>query len=251
MSLMAMSSGHFAVSSVVPLPDSIPGIQIRERSPEKSSFGDRIIRYMESQKYKIYRGDGEINIVYVEGVNEDGSTNGNEGNKFNDRRIVIQFKGGKPEIIGNWDATVNPGVAYLGMNPNGLPHTLFGQYKSWQVGQHCGLSGGSCHEGLIQVAPIKVVRAWTAMRPSGEEVEQGKTFDGKPVKIQEGEFDINQHWGYDYSLDDIAKASAGCLVGRTIAGHQEFMGVVKRSAQYRQNPGFIFETAIVPGWDLK
>ena len=116
MSLASMVSGHFAVSPVMQLPDSTPGIQKQEQPAQAMGLGDRVIRYMESKKYKIYRGEGEINIMYVEGMNEDGSGNDNEGNKFNDRRLVIAFKDGKPEIGGNWDATVNPGVAYLGLS---------------------------------------------------------------------------------------------------------------------------------------
>lgn len=215
-----------------------------------SKFEDRIWAYMESQGYAIAQNPGEINIIYVEGANEDGTLNDNKSNEFNDRRIVLTVTDGRPKIIGNWLATVNPGVDYLGVNPKGLPHTVFGQYKSWQVGQHCGMSGGNCHEGLIQVAPIKVNRAWTGARPTQVEIDKGKTFDGKETFIESGEFGINQHWGYDYPANDISKASAGCLVGRSIDEHVEFMKIVKSSTQYKSNPGYIFYTTIIPAWAL-
>jgi len=216
----------------------------------QGQFAQRIVKYMEAKGYQISRKPGEINIVYVEGADEDGTPNSNQSNHFNDRRIVLAYKNGQPEIVGNWMATVNPGVAYLGVNPKGLPHTMFGQYPAWQVGTHVGASGGAGHEALIQVASIKVIRAWTGMRPSNVELEKGKTFDGNPTSVEAGEFGINQHWGYDYSPDDISKASAGCLVGRTIEGHQEFMAIVKSDPRYRQDSSYIFSTTIIPGWKL-
>ena len=223
----------------------------RVREPAvQASFAKRITDYMQSKNYKLDKNPGEVNIVYVEGANEDGSTNDNKSNQFNDRRVAIVFKDGVPAIAGNWEATVNPGVAYMGDNQKGLPHTLFGQYSSWQVGTHVGPSGKNGHEGLLQSAPIKVVRAWTGARPSNAEIERGTTFDGKKTFIESGEFGINQHWGYDYSADDISIASAGCLVGRTIEGHKDFMQIIKADPRYRKDSGFMFTTAIIPSWEL-
>lgn len=216
----------------------------------QGQFADRIVKYMEAKGYQVSRKPGEVNIVYVEGADEDGTPNSNQSNHFNDRRIVFSFQDGQPKIVGNWLATVNPGVAFLGVNPKGLPHTMFGQYQSWQVGTHVGASGGSGHEALIQVAPVEVVRAWTGMRPSDAEIKKGKTFDGQSTFVERGEFGINQHWGYDYPPDDISKVSAGCLVGRSIDEHIKFMKTIKSDPRYRSDSSYLFFTAILPGVEL-
>lgn len=247
-----------AILSTLPAPgDGSPAIaQIgaaagqAAASQHYSKFEDRIFSYMKAQGYVISTNPGEINIVYVEGANEDGTLNDNKSNEFNDRRIVFAVDGGKPKIIGNWLATVNPGVAAIGLNSKGVPHTAFGQYKAWKVDQHCGMSGNNCHEALVQDAPIKVNRAWTGARPTQVEIDKGKTFDGKETFIESGEFGINQHWGYDYPANDISKASAGCLVGRSIDEHVEFMKIVKSSSQFKSNPGHLFHTTIIPAWAL-
>ena len=58
------------------------------------------------------RDTGEINIVYVEGLNEDGTVNDDAADKWNDLRVVIGFEGDKPVILGKWRATTEPGAYY-------------------------------------------------------------------------------------------------------------------------------------------
>jgi hypothetical protein len=45
-------------------------------------------------------------------MNPDGTLNDNALNVWNDLRIVIDFRDGKPKIIGCWEATTNPGKYY-------------------------------------------------------------------------------------------------------------------------------------------
>ncbi|MCC3459818.1 MAG: hypothetical protein EAZ73_09230 [Oscillatoriales cyanobacterium] len=194
----------------------------------------KIIQYMEARKYQIFRGNRELNIVYVEGMNTDGTLNGDEPNHFNDVRMVIEFNDKVPIVSGKWQATTEPGFYYTDnpMNPSGAARIAFGQYKAWQVGIH-GMS--EPHEALVQVDWVKVHRDYNR--------DMLRTRDD----IYEGNFGINQHHGYDHPQNDIYTASAGCLVGRTRAGHAQFMNVIKSDRRYQADPNFIFTTTIIPG----
>ena len=102
---------------------------------------------MERKGYQVDRGPGELNIVYVEGMNPDGTPNADEANKWNDLRLVIRFEGGVPKIVGEWAATTEPGRYWTEnpISPLGAARIEFGQYKSWQVGMH-----RNNHEALVQ-----------------------------------------------------------------------------------------------------
>ena len=185
---------------------------------------------MERKGYQVDRGPGELNIVYVEGMNPDGTPNADEANKWNDLRLVIRFEGGVPKIIGEWAATTEPGRYWTEnpMSPLGAARIEFGQYKSWQVGMH-----RNNHEALVQTGgEVTVCRD---LNKDGQ-----RTGD----KRQTGEFGINQHWGYD--LPEVEKASAGCLVGQSKDGHRQFMALVKSDPRYQANRKYVFATAVLP-----
>jgi len=194
----------------------------------------RIIKYMEAQKYQVFRGKDELNIIYVEGMNTDGNLNADEPNHFNDVRMIIGFADGVPIVLDKWQATTEPGFHYTDnpMNPNGAARIAFGQYRSWQVGIH-GMS--EPHEALVQVDYVKVYRDYNR--------DMIRTGD----RIDDGLFGINQHHGYDHPVNDIHTASAGCLVGRTRAGHNQFMKMIKGDRCYQIDRNFIFTTAIIAG----
>ena len=61
---------------------------------------------------------------------------------------------------------------------------------------------------------------------------------------------MNQHWGFDLPKADIGRASAGCLVGRTKAGHRAFMTLCKGDPRYTTNHSYRFLTAVLPAADV-
>lgn len=197
----------------------------------------KIVDYMESKGYRVFKKPKEYNIVYVEGMNEDGTLNSDAPNLFNDRRFVIEFRNDAPRIIGNWQATTEPGshYTYTPMNPRGAARIMFGQYKSWAVGIH---GNSDRHEALIQVAPVTVHRDFN------------KDFKRTNDRTDTGLFGINQHWGYDLPVNDIGIASAGCLVGRTRKGHREFMALIKQDTRYIADNSYVFWTTILPGNEI-
>ena len=201
-----------------------------KQSPVASDLAHLVVAAMERKGYQVDRGPGELNIVYVEGMNPDGTPNADEANKWNDLRLVIRFEGGVPKIVGEWAATTEPGRYWTEnpMSPLGAARIEFGQYKSWQVGMH-----RNNHEALVQTGgEVTVCRD---LNKDGQ-----RTGD----KRQTGEFGINQHWGYD--LPEVEKASAGCLVGQSKDGHRQFMALVKSDPRYQANRKHVFAAAILP-----
>ena len=217
--------------------------------PLPNNLAGRIIQYMINKNYVVATGNKEFNIVYIEGLNADGTLNNDAPNEFNDLRLVIEFVNGIPKIIGSWEGTTEPGNYYTfnSMNSNGAARIKFGQYKAWRMGLH----GKSAHRALIQVEPISVHR------------DRNQDFSRVGDWIDEGLFCINQHWGFDYSKNDIAYASAGCLVGRSTQGHIDFLQIIEQDARYLATPvgrpicdgdpserTYVFYTTIVPGDEL-
>jgi peptidoglycan hydrolase-like protein with peptidoglycan-binding domain len=204
-----------------------------------SDLAHLVIAAMERKGYQIDRGPGEVNIVYVEGMNLDGTPNHNEANKWNDLRLLIRFEGGEPNIIGKWVATTEPG-RYSTFHPSdpskGVARIEFGQYRAWQVGMH-GIGRRSSHEGLRQDAgTVTVCR------------DLNKDGSRQGDKRETGEFYINQHSGYNQS--EVEGASAGCLVGQSVPGHERFMELVKSDPRYKADRMHVFVTAILPASDV-
>ncbi|RAI34360.1 hypothetical protein, partial [Rhodoplanes roseus] len=206
------------------------------------TLAERIVAAMERRGCTIDRGPGEVNIVYVEGIDPDGTPNANRPNGFDDVRFIILFQDGIPVIAdpGAWEATTEPGKLYTErpLSKLGAARIPHGQQRCWQVGTHHP-GKASAHEALVQTgAEITVCRDGNRdYRRDGDATETGW-------------FGINQHHGYDYPRNDIKGASAGCLVGRTTAGHREFMALVKRDPRWRADPKFVFRTTVLPAAEV-
>lgn len=215
-------------------PDDLPTPQLRLGN----DLASRIIKYMQLKKYEIFQGIRQYNIVYVEGMNADGTLNNDPPNYFNDRRMVIQIVDGVPAIVGNWQATTEPGHRYTQrpMNTGGAARIKFGQYKAWQVGIH-GTSDR--HEALVQTGGTVTVHR-----------DFNKDYQRVGDKEDTGYFAINQHWGYDLPSNNVYYASAGCLVGRLRDGHREFMSLIKQDKRFQLNNRYIFYATVIYGQDL-
>lgn len=201
-----------------------------------NSLASQIVRWMAFKKHNIFTGTKQYNIIYLEGLNADGTLNPDKPNEFNDRRLVIEIDD-TPKILGNWDATTEPGDYYTThpMNTKGAARIAFGQYQAWQVGFH---GRHDSHEALIQVEPVSVYR------------DYNKDYKRTGDFLDTGLFGINQHWGYDLPVTKVYNASAGCLVGRSRSSHRLFMELLKRDRRYMENKNFTFTTTIVPGDQL-
>jgi peptidoglycan hydrolase-like protein with peptidoglycan-binding domain len=212
-------------------PTELPPPRIRPND----DLAGRIIKYMLLKNYDVFTKPSEYNIVYIEGMNADGKENDDAPNKFNDRRIVIEFVDGIPKILGNWEATTEPGTYYTTrpINSKGAARIQFNQFKAWRVGTH-----KDQYPALVQVANVTVHRDFNR--------------DGFRIgdKLDTGLFGINQHHANDASRHDIGRWSAGCLVGRSRSEHNQFMQLIMRDRRYQLNSNYIFVTTIIPGDDL-
>ena len=201
-----------------------------------NDLASRIVNYMLLKKYHVSVKPKEYNIVYVEGMNADGRENTDAPNKFNDRRIVIEIVDGVPKIRGNWEATTEPGTYYTKypMNKKGAARIAFDQFKAWRVGKH-----------KTQYPALRQVKSIT--------VHRDRNKDGSRVgdSLDTGIFYINQHHANNQPRHDIGLWSAGCLVGRTKAGHEEFMKIIMSDRRYKLNENYLFETTIIAGDDLQ
>ncbi len=214
-----------------------------ETSPEElpqpplilsEDLASRIIKYMQYKDYQIATEAQKYNIIYVEGMDKQGKLNDNQPNLFNDIRLVIECQDGKPEIIGYWEATTEPGYFYTynPSNEQGAARIAFGQYKAWRIGTY-GVS--EPHEALLQATNIKVHRDFNKdMKRTGDNVEMGL-------------FNIHQHWGYDLPYNNIGMGSTGSLVGRFREEHKQFMEIIKQDKRYQKNPNYLFLSTIISG----
>lgn len=199
-------------------------------------FAGRVVRAMQRQGHWFSRHPACFNIVYVEGCNIDGTLNGNTPNRFNAARLVLAVDDdGAPLILGAWEATTEPGEYWTvnPQDPRGAARIAFGQYKAWAVGMHHAGAPGA-HAALVQVSEISVHR------------DLNEDFRRDGDKVFAGLFGINQHWGYDLPVDDIRNASAGCLVGRTRAGHQQFMSLIRQDMRFAASSAYRYMTTVLP-----
>jgi len=205
------------------------------RAPD--SLAGRLVAAMHKAGHWLCRHPACVNLVYVEGMDEDGTANLDAPNAFNDLRVVLRVnRAGTPVIEALWEATTEPGRHYTlieKLDPRGAARIAFGQYKAWSVGTHmAGRPSG--HEALVQTAPIRVFR------------DLNQDFERTGDQVFAGLFGVNQHWGFDLPRSDIGRASAGCLVGRTKAGHRAFMALCKADPRYSASHGYRFLTSILP-----
>lgn len=212
---------------------------------QKLTTAGRIIRALDRRGATVHRNDGEVNIVYVEGADfEDDSQlvtfyrpNGNKPNLWNDVRVVVMFDKGEPFIHSWWQATTEPGFRYtehpIASDGAGAARIKLGQQKSWIVGLHRG------YEALVQQGGVVTVTR-----------DKNKDYKRDGDKETTGYYGINQHHGFDAPENDIGPHSAGCLVGREIEGHREFMALVKSDPRYKANKRFVFDTTVIEAAEL-
>lgn len=169
-----------------------------------SEVGTKAISMMKAKGYKI---ELDMNIVFLRHFYC------KDFDKFCDRQLVIDGTG---KVLYDGKSSTLPGAPYYNKpaNPGGTFAITPGQYASWKVGTHYGLTGRFVHEALIQVNPVNGTRAFKKDRS-----------DSKPVN---GNFGINIHGSGSTSNANVGTYSAGCLVADSMHNHKKFMSVIKQ-----------------------
>jgi hypothetical protein len=218
-------------------PDTFLPIQFDEQPNDdiSTALARRILRFMRDKGYWIARSPNMFNIVYVEGVNFDGSLNPDTHNQWNDRRIVIRIApGGQPQMVINHDATTEPGTPSPSEeHPLGVARIAFGQYKSWQEGLHKGRQ-----LALVQTGPVRIFR------------DKNKDHFRNGDKVYVGKFGINQHSTNNIPTQ-IGDYSVGCLVGRFYHEHLAFLTTVKQDVRFMLNTNYEFISTVIWGQSLQ
>lgn len=204
-----------------------------------------LLDYLRAKGYIVDTAPGELNIVYIEGMNPDGTLNPDTLDRWNDLRLVIDHDtAGQAKIICNHVATTEPGreatFSQSAGRRGGVARIAFGQYKAWQMGFHKQDKNGKNHPALVQRAPVSVHRD-----------KNRNGIRDKSDNIHVGMFGINQHGtrpGYRGQM--VGMFSEGCLVGFDWDMHIAFIQEVKKDVRYQKDQNHMFLTTIIAGDDL-
>lgn len=192
---------------------------------------------MEALGYEIYRNPGEINIVYVEGVNIDGVPNRDDLDHWNDLGLLIRFENGEPMIIHRAVCTTEPGRAATfaanALRLGGVARVQLTQYvEAWQMGFH---KSNPKHPALVQRGDVLVCR----------DLNRDGKRTGDRIRPATG---INQHGTRPGLISKIVGLwSEGCLVRLLWKEHLEFIDLVKTDPRYIADSKFLFTSTILDG----
>jgi hypothetical protein len=92
------------------------------------------------------------------------------------------------------------------------------------------------YEALVQSGSLTATR---------DRLGDGRTSDD--TKDEGDHFGSNDHHAWDADINNVSMHSAGCCVGRTIAGHEKFMSIIKTDRRYRCNHGYAWHRTILDG----
>jgi hypothetical protein len=206
-----------------------------DKPKSNSQIAAALVDYAKTKNWEIRTGQGKYNIFYVQGMFPSGVKNENTPNQFNDSRFLVEVNP-TPRLVGAWEASIEPGNHYTKqpMNPQGTAQIQVpGQYKAWRIGKH-----KNRELALVQVAPVDIIR---------DTNRNGKADEGD--EKSHSQIGANQHSASDQKVVD--DASAGCPVGRTSKGHQEFMNFLQKDTDYQKNSNFIFSTGFIAAKELR
>ncbi|NJM21297.1 MAG: hypothetical protein HC836_49570 [Richelia sp. RM2_1_2] len=215
----------------------IAGISVLTASnkpKEADKIAAALVDYARSQNWEVRTAERRYNVFYVQGMFPSGISNDNKPNQFNDSRFLVEVNP-TPRLVGAWSASIEPGNHYTKqpMNSDGAAQIQVpGQYKAWRIGKHKGRE-----IALVQVAPVNIIRDFNRNSKVDKE-------DKKEYSI----IGANQHSASDQKFVD--NASAGCPVGRTSKGHQEFMNYLQKDIDYQADNNFIFSTTFISAKNL-
>lgn len=202
-------------------------------------LASKLIAYMESRGDVVFKKDGELNIIYLEGANIDGTENPDKPDGWNDVRYLVRHFNGYPEIVFSQVATTEPGVAPThspaARKRGGIGRIIMGQQKGWKMGYH---KGDVNHPALVQCLPLLVHR----------DVNEDYRRTGDPIKNVTG---LNQHGTrVGYEGNNVGNWSEACLAGRIFNRHLEFISHIMNGPEYQADVDHIYYTAVYGGDDF-
>lgn len=204
------------------------------------SLGGRVAAALVARGHWLSRHPDCVNIVYVEGMDEQGRAVPRRPDAFDDLRLLLRIRaGGGPEILGAWGATTAAGrpAVETPAEPEGPPRLATGQHRAWVMGR-TAIGTEIEQEALGQARPLPVTRD-----ANGDFRREGDPSD-------RGIFLIDQHGGHDAPRAEVGGIGAGCLVGRSQAGHRGFIARLREDPRWRANAAHVFTTSILRAGDV-
>ena len=196
-----------------------------------------LVRAIEALKYPVDRAVGQINAIYVEGVNLDGTPNKNRPQFFDDACFLVKFEKSVPVLAGAWKCTTQPGPYYTDedhwLNAEGAANAEPAHHKDvWVVGVHNG-----DHVALVQRGNMIVVVR--------DKNSNHKRDPGEPRR--KGFFGINCHGPRkrEQVVELIGPYSAGCWVINSMPNHRAMMQVRTSDPRYVKNKNFKFSASLL------
>lgn len=185
--------------------------------------------------------NGAVNIVYIEGLNQGGSLNADQPNRWNDLRLLLTFDGTNWQIVHNAVATTEPGDYYTlhPTNTKGCARIAFGYHPpAWAFGFHKGTQ-----PALVQRARVRIHR----------DLNKDRMRNRFEPAYWEGLIGLNHHTtSQRFNNELVGKHSAGCLVGKYHKEHiDSFLPALKRDRRFLEvaatGGNYLFDSWVLPG----
>lgn len=206
-----------------------------------------IAAYCQKKGYPWETTPGHLNILYIEGLNEDFTPNKDRFDEWDDLRILIDHRPGSavPFLRFVQVATTEPGrkstFAASAKKLGGVARLAFRHYPGkWVQGYHNTARSGKLHPALIQKHPETVM--------VHRDFNQDGKRTGDPISPA---FGINHHGVMPGVVPKLVGGhSAGCPVGLDWEQHLEFIQITKTDLRYLENPNFAYSATIIAGDDF-
>ncbi|MDT7950288.1 MAG: hypothetical protein RQ966_02180 [Acetobacteraceae bacterium] len=198
-------------------------------------FASRVVRAMQGRGDWLCRHPDALTIAYVEHTEPDGTPSRAREDAFDDVRLLLRIRpAGRPAIVGCWEATTRSGRDATDdpVDEQGPPILDPGQYKARVMGR-TAIGTKLEQDALVQCLPLPVIR----------DADKDSTRHGDPA--DHGFFVIDQHGSFDAPRDEVGGTSAGCLVGKSQAGHVAFIGALRTDPRFRANNAYRFMTSLL------
>ncbi len=187
--------------------------------------------------------EGAANIVYIEGLNPDGTENDDKLDGWNDLRLLVGKVKGEWQILFSQVATTEPGRFYTEkpMNKNGAARIAFGYHPpAWAEGLHKGK-----FPALVQRKPVLIHRD---LNRDGKRNESEKSHMSGLIGLNHHSTSLNFKGKY------IGRHGAGCKVGYDYLKHLDFLQILRfdprRVASEAMHQEYLHDDWVLPGDDF-
>lgn len=208
-------------------------------------YAEAVYRHMLQRGDRLAMGEGEKNLVYIEGLNPDFTRNDDIADRWNDLRCILEFlTSGQPYFSYVARCTCEPGLSATHTRKagilGGVARLQLKQYRdACRMGYHQAARRGTAHPALVQVGVIEVHR----------DFNRDSKRTGDPIRKAYG---VNHHStapGFD--RETVGMWSEGCCVGWNWEQGLGFIEQLKTDPRYQADNRFAWDFALLDAGKLK